>query len=799
MTSGYDNSFRRQIEQILADEAADPVLATGRPSPVNLDILMSKAVAHHQAGQLPQAEALYRQILQAVPTHSGALNLLGVIASQIGQHTAAIELIDKAIQIHPQFAEAYHNRGAALSALRQYRAALEDYDKSILLCPTSAEAHLARATALGAMEQHQPALKSCDEAIRLRPEFADAYYHRGNTLNVLGQHEAALENYDKAILLKPEFAEAYCNRGILLSVLERYQVALESCNRAILLNPNMAEAYFGRGVALFATEQHQPALENYDRAIQLKPDFAEAHNNRGNALLALKRYEAAMQSYDTVILLRPGCLEAHNNRGNLLQIIGKYHAALDSYNKAFLLKPEHEYLQGARLLMKRHLCDWEDADSECKELEARIVCGLKVAPPFVTLATGDSPAIQRQAAEIYARNRASAHITATAIPRRPRHDRIRVGYFSTDYYNHATSYLMAEIFELHDRDRFEVLGFSFGPNVVDEMSRRVSAAMDRFLDIRSMANREAAEFSRRLEVDIAVDLKAYTREDRAGIFAERAAPIQVNYLGYPGTMGVEYMDYLIADQTVIPEASRQFYSEKIVYLPDSYQPNDSRRAISAKSFSRVNEGLPEMAFVFCCFSKAYKITPAVFDVWMRILGRVDGSVLWLLESDPRASENLRKEARRRGICPERLVFAQALPLDEHLARHRLADLFLDTLPYNAHTTASDALWSGLPVLTRIGETFAGRVAASLLCAVNLPQLITTTEVEFEEMAIGLAHDTERLQTIRRMLQRNRLDAPLFDSHAFTRNLEAAYTAMIERYDAGLAPEHILIPRNRLRA
>ena len=328
----------------------------------------------------------------------------------------------------------------------------------------------------------------------------------------------------------------------------------------------------------------------------------------------------------------------------------------------------------------------------------------------------------------------------------------------------------------------------------DEMNQRVSAAMDRFVDVRTKADREVAELSRSLEVDIAVDLKGFTKESRVGIFAERAAPIQVNYLGYPGTMGVDYIDYLIADPTVIPESAQRYYSEKIVYLPDSYQPNDSRRSISSKKVARTEEGLPEDRFVYCCFNGAYKISPAVFDVWMRILRRVEGSVLWLLEDNLQARDNLRKEAQRRGIAAERLIFARWTPLAEHLARHPLADLVLDTFPYNAHTTASDALWAGLPVLTRMGETFASRVGASLLKAVNLPELITATEAEYEELAVDLARDGERLQALRRKLEQNRLTAPLFDTVAYARHLESAYSAMFERYEAGLPPEHIHIAK-----
>jgi predicted O-linked N-acetylglucosamine transferase (SPINDLY family) len=324
------------------------------------------------------------------------------------------------------------------------------------------------------------------------------------------------------------------------------------------------------------------------------------------------------------------------------------------------------------------------------------------------------------------------------------------------------------------------------------MRIRVTAAMDRFLDVRLLSDPEVARLSRELEVDIAVDLKGFTQHARTGIFARRAAPIQVNYLGFPGTMGADYIDYLIADPTLIPQASRRHYSEKIVYLPDSYQVNDSTRLISTRHYTRAEEGLPEHGFVYCCFNYNYKIVPAIFDIWMRLLAQVEGSVLWLLESNSWATGNLREEALLRGISPERLIFAQRLPLAEHLARHSLADLFLDTFPCNAHTTASDALWAGVPVLTRTGATFASRVAASLLGAIDLPELVTTTAKTYEALAAELAFDAGRRGQIRERLQRNRLNTPLFDAPSFTRHLEAAYSAMYERHQADLLPEHIHI-------
>ena len=546
--------------------------------------------------------------------------------------------------------------------------------------PGGAAFHLNRGNTLYLAQQYRAALESYDKAIRIKPDYAEAYHNRGSVLSVLQRREDALQSYDKAILFKPDYAEAYGNRGNTLFVLQQYQAALESYDKAILLNPEFADAYYNRANSLYALQQYPAALQSYDKVILLNPRHAEAHNNRGTALTAMLQHEAALVSFDRAILLKPDYVEAHNNRGNALLALKRYRAALESFDKALLLKPDHEYLRGMRLYMKRLLCDWEDVESECEQLEASIGRGLKAAIPFAMLAISGSPAIQRQAAEIYVRDKVPARPSAAAIPRLPRRDRIRIGYFSADFHNHATSYLIAELFERHDRSRFEVLGFSFGPLKLDEMNRRVSSAMDRFVDVRSMTDREVAELSRKLEVDIAVGLKGFTQDSRAGIFAGRAAPIQVSYLGYPGTMAADYMDYLIADPTLIPEADRRYYSEKIVCLPDSYQVNDSRRAISAKPCARADEGLPESAFVFCCFNKAYKISPAVFDSWMRILGRVEGSVLWLLEENPWAVENLRAEAARRGIAPQRLVFASSLTVDEHLARHRLAGSFSTHCP-----------------------------------------------------------------------------------------------------------------------
>ncbi|MGA2671698.1 MAG: tetratricopeptide repeat protein [Terracidiphilus sp.] len=768
-------------------QPASPAAATVGP-------LLQKAVAHHQAGQLRQAEALYRQILQISPGQPDALHLLGVMACQVGRYETALELIDQAILINPRVADYHSNRANALHALERYAEEVESCDRAIRLKPESAEAHSNRSNALNGLRRYQEALESCDKAILLKPEFAKAYGNRGNALNGLRQYQAAVESFDKAVLLDPRYAEAYNNRGSALHELQQYRAAQESFDKALLLKPDYAVACCNRGSALHELQQYQAALASFDKAILLHPEFAEAHSNRGNTLHRLQEYQAAAESCDKAIALRPEFAEAWYNRGNALLGLQNYQAALESFSQALRLRPKYEYVHGMQVHMKQYLCDWEDIEGQCRRLKAEIDRGEKAASPFLLLAVSDSAALQKKAAEIYARDKYPLRVASAAIPRHPRHDRIRIGYFSADYFNHATCYLMAELFERHDKNRFEILAFSFGPDVKDEMRERVSAAVDRFVDVRSLPDKDVAQLSRELEVDIAVDLKGFTKDSRAGIFAGRAAPIQASYLGYPCTTGAGFMDYLIADRTLIPEASQQFYSEKIVYLPGSYQVNDSRRAISEKPCTRTEEGLPERGFVYCCFNNNYKIGPETFDLWMRILGRVEGSVLWLLKDNPRAGENLRQEAARRGISPERLIFARRLPLAEHLARHRLADLFLDTFPCNAHTTASDALWAGLPVLTRMGEVFASRVAASLLNAVDLPELATTTEAAYEALAVELALNPERRLEIGERLRQNRLTAPLFDVSSSTRHLEAAYNAMYERYLAGLLPEHIQIER-----
>jgi predicted O-linked N-acetylglucosamine transferase (SPINDLY family) len=498
----------------------------------------------------------------------------------------------------------------------------------------------------------------------------------------------------------------------------------------------------------------------------------------------------ALASYDKALTLNPNDADACLNRGNALKNLKRLGDALASYDRALALKPDIEFLFGTRLHTKMKLCNWEGFAESVDQLIVDVSQGKLVTEPFVLLGLVDNPDLHLRSSRVYGDKNFKRQDVLGPITKRAPIGKIRIGYYSGDFRSHAVSYLMAELFELHDRSRFDVYGFSLSLDQKDEMRQRVSAAFDRIIDVFGMSNREVAKLSRELEIDIAIDLGGYTTDSRTGIFAERAAPIQVSYLGYIGTMGVDYLDYVIADKTVIPPESQSNFTEKVVYLPDSYQVNDSKRKISDRQFTKQELGLPEEGFVFCCFNDNYKVLPTTFDGWMRILKAVEGSVLWLLEDNPAAAANLRKQAELRGVDSKRLIFAHRVPFEDYLARYRAADLMLDTLPYNAGATASDALWANLPVLTHIGKSFVSRMAASLLNAIHLSELITTTQDEYEAKAIELAKHPNRLREIKDKLELNRLTTPLFDTRLFAKHIEAAYVAMYDRYQAGLPPDVI---------
>ena len=677
-------------------------------------------------------------------------------ANAQGDYVAAGNWCRQALAMVPTLPEAWYHLGVALRHQGQRAQALEAFEKARAQTQDSADAQSTLGMQCIELSAYAQAEQCLQRALALAPDYALAHHNLGLLRFKQGRHEEAQAAAQQAISLRPDLTAAFINLSGILNAQNKYPEAESVCRQALALDPQMPMAWNNLGAALSGQWRYREAEAAYRRATELAPNFSEAWINLGNALNELKRFAEAATSYD----------------------------------KSLALTPQAEFVSGWALHAKVKLCDWRTLDRDRAQLLTSIQAHQPVASPFDVLSLTDDPAIQRQAAEIWVRGRCPLLETLGPLPAHTRQEKIRIGYFSADFHNHATTHLMAGLFEAHDRTQFELFAFSFGPDRQDDMRHRVAAAFDQFLDVRNASDAQICRQARSLGIDIAVDLKGYTQDSRPGIFAMRAAPIQVNYLGYPGTMGAAYMDYLIGDPTLIPTASQRHYSEKVVYLPHSYQVNDNQRRIADSTLTRADFGLPATGMVFCSFNNHYKILPDTFERWMRILRQVEGSVLWLLAEDPLVIQHLRHEAEQRGIAPNRLVFAQRIAPEDHLARHRLADLFLDTWPCNAHTTASDALWSGLPLVTYAGASFASRVAASLLHTIGLPELVTTSPDAYEALAVALAQSPARLAELKEKLAANRLTSPLFNTPLYTQHLEQAYRAMHDRGQRGETPDHL---------
>jgi protein O-GlcNAc transferase len=780
------------------------------------------AILLAQSRRTAEAAALFERLTASRPDDPEAHNNYGNALKDLGRYGKALGSYERAIALRADYPDAHYNRGVTLHDLRRYEEALESYDRTLALEPRYASAWNNRGATLRALGRLEEALASYDRAISVQPTHAEAHNNRGVVLQELVRLEESLASYERAVALRPDYAEAHNNRGVVLLKLERMDEALASLERALAARPDYAEAHNHRGLALQKLDRHEEALVSYGHALSSRPEYIEAQNNRATSLRLLRRYEEALACLRRALEIDPRCADAYYNQalvfielrsfeqalasieralalrrdvagyvalGGILHDLKRSEDAVASYQRALALDPEAGFLLGTVRHVQMQICDWKDLERDV----ARIIDGIEhdrpVARPFNVLSLVDSLRLQRRASEIMVRTELSPPRRLPAMPAHPPHERIRVAYISADLRNHAVAILTSELFELHDRSGFDLTALSLGANVQDEFRARIEPAFDRFLWVGGQSDEEIALLARKLEIDIAVDLGGYTGDARPRILALRTAPVQVSYLGYLGSMGGEFMDYLLADPVIVPADSRDHYSEKIAYLP-SYQVNDSKRIIGDRAFTRAELGLPATGFVYCSFNASWKITPETFAGWMRILGAVPGSVLFLLAMQPAVERNLRREAAARGIAPHRLVFGGRLSNAEYLARYRAADLFLDTFPYNAGTTASDALWSGLPVLTRIGESFAARVAASIVTAAGLPELVAADPAEYERLAIELATQPDRLPALRRRLAAGRASCPLFDTPAFTRNLEQLYRQMYQRYRSGLPPDHL---------
>lgn len=715
--------------------------------PINVKKALHKASTLTRRGDTAAAAELYREILASYPQNRAAINGLAELQGKGGT------LANSA----PAPTREEMNRVVAL------------YQRGLLQEAYAAGGHLARRF----------------------PEDPLIHNFLGVVAAALLQPEAAKGHYERAIALHPHYAEALVNLGICLQALHRYAGAEQYFQRAVELEPGKLDAQLGLAGCMKSQGHYRDAIAQYKACLSIRPDLAATHNNLGNCLQFVGDFAAAVSSFNKAAALEPGNADTRYNLGHSLFEQGRYHEACEAYRQALEINPG---LNGARARLA-HIdaltCNWQALDPD--SLQSLGLSGEPVNP-FDMLVFDADPGRQKARATAYATKRFGDLVPLPPPAEADAGNRkLRIGYFSADFHEHATMYLMIRLLELHDRSQFEVHAFAYGPAVADTMNRRVRACVDAYHEVQATGDEEAALLARTHRIDIAVDLKGYTQHGRSGIFAYRAAPLQISYLGYPGTLALPAMDYLIADSVVIPQQQAQHYTESIIYLPHSYQANDSQRPITSTPPSRREAGLPETGFVFCSFNNSYKITAREFDIWMRLLRDIPGSVLWLLDANEQARKNLLKEAQARDIATDRLVFAPRQAPADHLARHALADLFLDCFNVNAHTTASDALWAGLPVLTRPGQSFAARVGASLVAAAGLPELVATSDEDYEQLALALARDPARLGKLRQRLQANRMTCPLFNTERFTRDLERAYRMAWERHLAGAAPENIHVP------
>lgn len=639
-------------------------------------------------------------------------------------------------------------------------------------------------------------LESAEQYLKQAIQLDKKNYHVFRLLGVVfaqrKQYLKALEYLKKSIDIFPKNALAFSNLGNVYLELKDYENALIAYEKSIKIDPVYEEAWSNKGNLLRKLKAYDEALAHHDKALSLNPEYAEAWSNKGNTLNELKRNEEALSHYECAISLNPYYAEAWSNKGSVLHELKRYDEAIAHYNRALSLKPNIDWVSGDLLHTKMKICSWSGLTEALEDISKKVVADERVINPFPLLALNDDAPLHKKCSEIFTQSRYQSNPVLGPILKRPKSKKIRIAYFSPDYRNHPVSLLTSELFEVHDRDRFEVFGFSLQKAPIgDETNLRLRRGFDRFIDVDEMSDREIAQLARELEIDIAIDLAGLTQHSRTGIFSYRAAPIQVNWLGYPGTIGADFNDYIIADEIIIPESHQQFYAEKIVYLPNTYMVDDSKRTASTRVFTREEFGLPKNMIVFCCFNNDYKFNPQVLDGWSRILLAAKNSVIWISENNEYFRANILNEFESRGVDPDRIIFAQRVEMmADHLSRYALVDLFLDTHPYNAHTTALDSLKAGIPVLTLMGQSFASRVAASLLNAISLPELITITQEQYETLAIELALNPQKLADIKLKLANNRMTTPLFDTPLFAKNIEAAYIKMIERYWADLLPDNI---------
>ena len=778
------------------DTALDAYKQAVKVKPDYAEAYYNMGVTQKIIGNLQAAIESYEQAIKINPDYADAYNNMGLALQEKGDVNAALKSFKKALNFKPDYAEAYNNMGVAQNSKGDPESAIQSYKKALNIKPIYPEAYNNMGIAFKSKGDLENALKSFKQALKIKSDYAEAYANMGNALQGNGELEAAIKSYKQALKIRPDYAEAFYNIGMTLHQQGYLDSAIDNLSIALLIKPCYAEAYNSMGNILYDKSDHEGAISNYKQALKLKPNDADVYNNMGIALQGFGDLKGATDNFHKALKIKPNLVEAYFNMGIALQDGGHLNAALDSFTKGLEIKPDDQQYRSQKLYLQACICDWIGVREE-GVLISELGTTTQHINPFSMLALEDAPDRHRLRSEIYSNH--TFKQTPLPLPSRPlqKPKRLRIGYFSADFKNHPVMYGLVEILERHNRKLFEIYAYSFGPDTDDEMRLRVINAVDVFDDVKNMTDQDIARLVRQDSIDIAIDLTGFTQNSRTGIFAYRAAPIQVSMLGYPGTLGANFMDYFIADQTLIPPENQKFYSENPIYVPQPPCGLEASIPLLEETPMRSELGLPVEGFVFCAINNTYKITPAEFDIWMRLLHHVEGSVLWLLESNRWAKTNLIKEAKARGISSERLVFQPKMVKDRdsqqrYLSQFTQADLYLDTFIYGGGSTAANALWAGLPVLTLIGQGLTTRMAASYLNALGLFELITTTSKDYERLAFELSKNPERLALLKQKLADEIKSEKLFDNTILTQYIESGYQQAYQRYFNGKNPSPIYI-------
>jgi len=610
----------------------------------------------------------------------------------------------------------------------------------------------------------------------------------------LKKYDKAINVWKKAIEINPEFVEGLNNLGNAFLKIKKFDEAIEYLNDALKLKPDFFETYYTLSEAFFHKAMYEASLKNLDKALNLKPDHLPTINNKIKLLLKMRKKEDALKFLDKVIPYHPKNSELYNEKAEILSELGMNSRSLNTYKTILMIDPNYPFVLGKVVDDKLKNCDWNGLDKDCAEIKKKIIDGKKIAAPFLVSTLFDSSYLQNKSAEIWIKQ---FRLTEKKFKfQTDNNDSKRnIGYFSADFRDHPVGHLISKMLESHDKTKFNIYGFYLGNKHKedDRFYKRIKKTFTKFYDVSKMSDEEIISLSINLKIHIAVDLMVYTgSQSRFGIFLNKCAPIQINFLGYPGTSASEKIDYIIADKTVIPETNKKFFTEKIIYFPNSYQPSEKNRQLSEKKFTKKNLNLPEDVFIFCCFNTCSKILPGMINVWADILNQVPKSILWMISDNEVTKKNLNIEFEKKNIDTKKIIFSDKLPISEHLARIKYADLFLDTFPYNAHTSCSDSIWAGLPLLTIEGNSFQSRVASSLLRTSGLEELVTKNEKEYIEKAVYIAKNKDYLDNLKNKLINSRNTNPLFDNQTFIKDIEKAYSIVLEKYFKNQKPEDIYL-------